>query len=185
MRASRQAFSETVTCAAGAGVVVMVAERLVSPSFTHVREKETLSAGWGSSGRSAMTARWSEAVVLSAGFGRVRHHRVAAAEVVNDVVLVDLGQLAHLIDDIVRRCHPADDDLVRLRILHGQIDFDLSATLEGDFVVARDLRVVVWFDQGLDFEFLAFGFVQSHVVFGIHYLIDFLLNISKEIFLFR
>jgi hypothetical protein len=70
------------------------------------------------------------------------HAAVAAADVVDHVVLGHFAELAHLGHDVVRRGHEADLDVLGVVGL-GEIDDDLALGVHGHFAGAGELGVVV------------------------------------------
>src|SRR5205085_2430948 len=81
--------------------------------------------------------------------GGDEHDRVAAAQVVHHILLGDLAKLAHTVDNVLGRRHPAHHDIVLDIRRLAQID-DLFRILDGDFFLARDGRVVVRLPAGGD-----------------------------------
>src|SRR5439155_25052668 len=74
--------------------------------------------------------------------GRDDQAAVAATQVVNDILLADLGHLAHGIDEFLRRRHIADDDVVLFLVGRlAEIDYDF-AILALDLARSGDPGVV-------------------------------------------
>src|SRR5439155_20465673 len=89
--------------------------------------------------------------------GGDEHDRVAAAEVIDHVVLRDLGNFAHAIDDVLRRGHPAHDDVVFDLGRLAEVGDELAAVFHGQLFLSRDLGVVVRLPGGGYFDGLLGG----------------------------